>query len=187
MLLLPVLDEKDMKLLELVERVDVVIKEDIGSSDLLEWKLIKGNRVKIPLWLLEILERRNLVEVQERMDLRYLDSLVLEEKSSLRPVQISEQLFRWARETINELKNYPERATELERAKVDLDDILRARLGKLVKYASFQGPEIALEKFSDRLNPEEALLFRSILSLIKHYSGILRGVSGDNRRAKDSG
>ena len=187
MLLLPVLDESDIKLLELLERVDVVIKEDIGSSDLLEWKLIKGNRVKIPLWLLEILERRNLVEVQERIDLKYLDSLVLEEKSSLRPVQVSEQLFRWARKTINELKNYPERAAELERAKVDLDDILRARLGKLMKYVSFQGPEVALEKFSDRLNPEEALLFRSILSLVRHYSWILGEVSDDNRGAKGSG
>lgn len=187
MLLLPVLDERDIRLLELLERVDVVVKDDIGSSDLLEWKLIKGNRVKVPLWLLEILERRDLVEVQEKIDLRYLDSLVLEEKSSLRPVQMSEQLFRWVRNAIDELGKDPAKAAELERVKMDLDDILKARLGKLVKYMSFQGPETALEKFADRLNPEEAVLFRSILSLVKHYSRVLRGISDDNRGARGTG
>jgi hypothetical protein len=181
MLLLPVLDDKSIKLLELIERVDAIIKEDIGSSDLLEWKLIKGNRVKIPLWLFEILERRNLVEVQERIDLRYLDSLLLEEKNSLRPVQISEQLFRWVRNTIIELKKDPARAAELERARIDLDDILKARFGKLAKYVNFQGPETSLEKLVEKLNPEEAVLFRSILSLMRHYSRVLRGDPDDNR------
>ena len=168
-MIIPLLDREGLSLLEKISTRSVTIKEDLEPSDLLEWKFIKGNTLRVPYWLAEILVDNGVAEYSDdEIDLRQVEELLIKEEQSTRPLPLKEDVYPYIRRIL--------RQSDPKQSKRALEDglsLLEIRLGMLIKYLSNPNLRRILSGVEEKLAPEEKVLIRTMDSLLRYYLNVI--------------
>ncbi len=178
--MLPLLDEKGLSLLEEVCVRSVIIKEDLESSDLLEWRFVKGNRLSVPSWLAEVLVDNEAAEYSDdEIDLRRVEELLIREERSTKPLPPEGCVYSYIRRVLKD--SDPKRS---ERALEDGISLLEIRVSKLIKYLSNPNLRRILFNIEEKLTFEERVLVRAMNSLLRYYMKIILARDDDEQPVK---
>jgi len=176
-MIIPLLDREGLSLLEKISVRSVTLKEDLESSDLLEWKFIKGNTLLLPSWLAEILVDNGVAECSDdETDLRQIEELLIKEEQSTRPLPLKGCVYSYIRRVLKE----PD-PRKSKRALEDGLSLLEIRVGKLIKYLSNPNLRRILSSIDEKLTFEEKILVKAMDSLLGYYMKVILARDDDGQ------
>lgn len=161
------------------EEIDVPVKclqtvqeFDIGNRKI---KLIKGLKMKIPFWLALLLEKEELVEIEEeeRIDFPYLFKLSKEESSNRDLQKITPFLYIQVKHLFDEFvkqgKTLPYR--QRESMEMKLRELMTKRLSKILKIAE-KGKNITA--MTRNMTPEEKWLNDTVTTFVDKWKDMVK-------------
>ena len=161
------------------EEIDVTVKcletiqeFDIGNRKI---KLIKGLKLKIPFWLALLLEKEELVEIEEEenIDFPYLFKLSKEESANRDLQKITPFLYIQVKQLFDDYvkqgKTLPYR--QKESMEMKLRELMTKRLSKILKIAE-KGKNITA--MTRNMTPEEKWLNDTVSTFVEKWKDMVK-------------
>jgi len=171
---------KAIRRLAKVYKHKVMVLEDWNGSSITinGLQLIKGSQDELPYWLASVLERKNIVKIEEEVSIEDLGRILFQEKQSANTsaslIPLSKDFFFKVKSYIDILnrENNIDNIDKIRKTRNILNEIYKIRSRKVMQLAFL---EIEDQNLINNMTEEELLIYNTIKELIKELYGDIIG------------